>query len=150
MSRPSGPYVHSLLYFATTDAYPRCLYNISFISRNLKLVKMLDLESINMGNSFAAGIDLPVHLHYLAVGGDIDSIPPSLANLWNLEILIVKGLKGNEVIVPDSIWGLRRLRHVHVKNIDASILEATTFTGSDFQLKDPVSLSIPSLFYRDI
>ena len=87
-----------------------------------------------MGNSFAAGIDLPVHLHYLAVGGDIDSIPPSLANLWNLEILIVKGLKGNEVIVPDSIWWLRRLRHVHVKNIAASILEATTFTGSDFQL----------------
>ncbi|CDP11662.1 unnamed protein product [Coffea canephora] len=88
ISRPFGPYLHSLLFYATPDAYPRCPYNVSFISKNFKLPKVLDLESINMGSSFADGIDSLIQLIFLAVGGDIDSIPSSLANLRNLEALL--------------------------------------------------------------
>ncbi|CDP11649.1 unnamed protein product [Coffea canephora] len=146
VSRPSGPYVRSLLFFATNDAYPRCPYNVSFISENFELLKVLDLESINMGSSFTDGIDLLVQLSYLAVGGDIDSIPSSLANLRNLETLLVKGLKG-KVVLPDSIWHMTRLRHVHVTNHAAFTLK--NMTGSYYQLSNLVSLSMPTLSYGE-
>ncbi|XP_027099866.1 uncharacterized protein [Coffea arabica] len=146
VSRPSGPYVRSLLFFAINDAYPRCPYNVSFISENFELLKVLDLESINMGSSFTDGIDLLVQLSYLAVGGDIDSIPSSLANLRNLETLLVKGLKG-KVVLPDSIWHMTRLRHVHVTNHAAFTLK--NMTGSYYQLSNLVSLSMPTLSYGE-
>ncbi|CDP11642.1 unnamed protein product [Coffea canephora] len=147
-SRPSGPYVRSLQFFATTDAYPRCPYNVSFISKNFKLLKVLDLEAINMGSSFADGIDSLIQLIFLAVGGDIDSIPSSLANLRNLETLLVKGLKGKKVLLPESIWRMTSLRHVHVKN-NASFTLQPKVTGIGFQLKNLVSLSVPSLIFGE-
>ncbi|KAL3533657.1 hypothetical protein ACH5RR_007178 [Cinchona calisaya] len=147
MSRPSGPYVRSLLFFATTDTYPRCPYNVSFISENFKLLKVLDLESINMGSSYADGINLLVQLSYLAVSGDIDSLPSSLANLRNLETLLVKGLKG-KVILPDSIWSMTRLRHVHINNHAVFTLKYIR-TGSYYPLSNLVSLSMPSLSYGE-
>lgn len=147
MSRPSGPYVRSLLFFATIDAYPRCPYNVSFIFENFKLLKVLDLESINMGSSFADGIHLLVQLSYLAVGGDFDSIPSSLSNLRNLETLVVKGLKG-KVVLPDSIWHMTGLRHVYVNNHAVFTLKNIR-TESFYQLSNLVSLSMPSLSYGE-
>ncbi|XP_027171847.1 putative late blight resistance protein homolog R1B-17 [Coffea eugenioides] len=143
MSTPSGSYVRTLLFFATGDTYPRCPYDISFISRNFKLLKVLDLECINMGNLFAAGIDLLLHLIYLAVGGDIDCIPSSLANLRNLESFLVKGLKG-KVILPDAIWHMARLRHVRVKDRLSFNLKDLQ-VGISTQLNNLVSLSSVSL-----
>lgn len=147
MSRPSGPYVRSLLFYATTDTYPRCPYDTLFLSKNFKLLKVLDLECVNMGNSFANGIELLVQLHYLAVGGDIDSIPSSLANLQNLETFLVKGLKG-KVTIPDSIWTMTSLRHLHVENHATFALQDGKI-GSSCELSNLVSLSSPSLSYRE-
>lgn len=81
MSNPSGTCTRSLLFFATVDPYPRRPYDISFIPRHFKLLRVLDLECINMGTSFPPGIELLVQLRYLAVSGDIDLIPPSISNL---------------------------------------------------------------------
>ncbi|CDP04858.1 unnamed protein product [Coffea canephora] len=150
MSTPSSSYVRTLLFFATSDTYPRCPYDISFISRNFKLLKVLDLECINIGNLFAAGIDLLLHLIYLAVGGDIDCIPSSLANLRNLETFLVKGLKG-KVILPDAIWHMARLRHVRVKDRlsfnlkDLQVGISTQLNKIPTQLNNLVSLSSVSL-----
>lgn len=142
MSRPCGPHVRSLLYSASSDLYPRCPYDISFISDRFKLLRVLDLECINMGNSFFNGINLLAHLRYLAICGDIDYIPESIANLWNLETLIVKGLKG-KVLLPDSIWNMEKLRHLHVSSSAVfSMLKQTLDVST---LENLVSLSTPSL-----
>ncbi|CAI9109957.1 OLC1v1009901C1 [Oldenlandia corymbosa var. corymbosa] len=69
---------------------PRRPYDVSFIPVNYKRLRVLDLESINMGAAFASGIELLDDLRYLAVCGDMEAIPPSLANLENLETLLVK------------------------------------------------------------
>nr|XP_027100451.1 putative late blight resistance protein homolog R1A-4 [Coffea arabica] len=143
MSRPSGPYVRSLLYSATNDLYPRCPYDISFIFDNFKLLRVLDLECINMGDSFPTGVLVLVGLRFLALCGDIDSIPASITFLQNLETLLVKGLKGN-VSLPYAMWSMENLRHVHVKNYAVITLQ----DGESIVFPDVlnlVSLSSPYL-----
>ncbi|KAI5678541.1 hypothetical protein M9H77_09491 [Catharanthus roseus] len=112
---PAGSRVRSLLFFATNDKDPRRPYDISDITCNFRLLKVLDLECINMGTYFPKGIEILVQLRYLAVSGYLDSIPSSIACLWNLETLIVRGL-GDVVNIPDAIWCLKKLRHVHVSD----------------------------------
>ncbi|CAI9095214.1 OLC1v1031101C1 [Oldenlandia corymbosa var. corymbosa] len=140
-SRPSGPHVRSLLYFATTDMYPRCPYDVSFIPNNYKRLRVLDLESINMGSSLANGIDLLVDLRYLAVCGDMESIPSSLCNLENLETLVVKGLK-RKVVLPDTIWRMKRLRHIRVSKFAIFTLPYVE-DGNSPLLEKLISLSFP-------
>ncbi|CDP19728.1 unnamed protein product [Coffea canephora] len=145
MSRPSGPYVRSLLYSATSDSYPTCPYDISFIFENFKLLRVLDLECINMGYSFPTGVLVLVGLRYLALCGDIDSIPASITHLQNLETLLVKGLKGR-ILLPYAIWNMEKLRHLHVKNYATITLqdgESTIFP----EVLNLVSLSSPYLLY---
>ncbi|CAI9095415.1 OLC1v1031368C1 [Oldenlandia corymbosa var. corymbosa] len=115
VSRPSGPFVRSLLFFPTADMYPRRPYDLSFIPINFRSLRVLDLESINMGASFADGIQPLVDLRYLAVCGDMESVPSSLSNLENLETLLVKSLK-SKVMLPETIWSMRKLRHICVTN----------------------------------
>ncbi|CAI9105458.1 OLC1v1004386C1 [Oldenlandia corymbosa var. corymbosa] len=140
-SEPSGPFTRSLLYIPITDTYPRCPYDISFIPDKFKLLRVLDLETINMGISFASGIDLLLNLKYLAVGGDIESIPPSLSKLQNLETLVVKGLK-KKVVLPDTIWRMKNLKHVHVTNRAIFTLHFAE-DASISRLDNLVSLSLP-------
>nr|XP_027093447.1 putative late blight resistance protein homolog R1B-8 isoform X1 [Coffea arabica] len=115
-SRPSSSCARSLILFPTCDTYPRHPYDISFIALHFKLLRVLDLENINMGVCFPTGIELLIQLTYLAVSGDIDSVPQSIADLWKLETLIVKGLKDEKIILPDTIWCMVKLRHVVVNN----------------------------------
>ncbi|XP_071926846.1 putative late blight resistance protein homolog R1A-4 [Coffea arabica] len=146
-SNPSGPNVRSLLFFATTDMDPRCLYDVSFIFNNFKLLKVLDLGCVNMGSSFAAGIMLLLLLRYIAVAGYMDSIPSSLAKLQYLETFIVKGWKG-KVFLPITFWSMTRLRHVHVDDHAVFTLPNEKVGGSS-QLINLVSLSTPSLSFGD-
>ncbi|CAI9096260.1 OLC1v1032359C1 [Oldenlandia corymbosa var. corymbosa] len=110
---PSGAPVRTLLFFATTDSYPRCPYDVSFIPYKFRLLRVLDIESINVGSSFPEGIELLTPLRYLAISGNITSIPSKVAKLWNLETFIVNGLMG-KVTLPNTIWKLSSLRHLHV------------------------------------
>ncbi|CAI9101489.1 OLC1v1038825C1 [Oldenlandia corymbosa var. corymbosa] len=141
VSRPSGRRVRSLIFSAATDKTSRCSYDVSFIPNNFKLLKVLDLESINMGGSFGIGIELLLCLTYLAVCGDMESIPPSLSKLRNLETLIVKGFK-RMVLLPDTIWKMKKLRHIHVSNHAVFALPKDDI-GRSFQLDSLVTLSLP-------
>ncbi|KAL3500920.1 hypothetical protein ACH5RR_040013 [Cinchona calisaya] len=146
-STPSGPRTRSLIFFAISDAYPRCSYDISFISHHFKLLRVLDLEDINMGTCFFTGIELLIQLRYLAVSGDVDSIPPSIANLWKLETLIVKGLKG-AVTLPYTIWCMERLRHVRVSyHVDFDLQDDKL--GNFSRLDNLVTFSWPLLTYGE-
>ncbi|KAL3506458.1 hypothetical protein ACH5RR_031840 [Cinchona calisaya] len=142
-SRPSGMGTRSLIYFASPDAEPRCPYDISFICHNFKFLRVLDFECINMGISFPVEIELLVQLRYLAVSGYVSSIPQSISKLRNLEILVVKGLRGL-VVLPGTVWQMTSLRHLHVNNHVALNLDDEELGGC-FQLENLVSFSIPSL-----
>lgn len=105
---------------------------------------MLDLESINIGMSFPEGMESLIQLRYLAISGDLDSIPPSIANLWKPETLIVKGLKAT-ILLPNTIWCMTSLRHVHVNNRVDFNLEDELESSSE--LDNLVSFSSPSFSY---
>ena len=63
---------------------------------------MLDVSQIHFGNTFPKEIELLVQLKYLAIQGEIASIPSLIANLCNLETFIVKSFKPM-VSLPDTI-----------------------------------------------
>ncbi|CAI9112754.1 OLC1v1013244C1 [Oldenlandia corymbosa var. corymbosa] len=147
VSKPSNRVAQSLLYIATSDSYPRCPYDLSFISNNFKRVAVLDLESINMGSTFRNEIESLVLLRFLAVSGDMESIPPSFSKLQNLETLVVKGFK-KKIVLPDTIWRMRKLRHVHMTNRLIFTLEHVE-DGTSSQLGDLVILSVLFLKYGE-
>ncbi|CAI9093875.1 OLC1v1029466C1 [Oldenlandia corymbosa var. corymbosa] len=143
-SRPSGPVARSLTFCASSDSEPKCPYDISFIGNNFKLLRLLDLESI-MANSFPDEIGLMVQLRYLALSRYMQSIPPSVSKLWKLETLVAKGSRG-KVILPETIWSMVRLRHLHVNN--HAVFNLQGLAGSSFHLENLVSFSTPSLSCR--
>ncbi|CAI9117747.1 OLC1v1019219C1 [Oldenlandia corymbosa var. corymbosa] len=113
-SRPSDLVARSLTFFAFSDSEPKCPYDISFICHNFISLRVLDLESI-MAISFPLEVGQMIQLRYLAISGYMQSIPPSISNLRKLETLVVKGTQG-KVILPETIWSMTRLRHLHVDN----------------------------------
>ncbi|XP_027173977.1 late blight resistance protein R1-A-like [Coffea eugenioides] len=142
-SRPFGLGTRSLIFFPSADSEPRCPYDISFIWHNFKLLRVLDFECINLGVTFPADITCLVHLRYLAITGYMQTIPQSIGNLRKLETFVLKGLRG-QVVLPDTIWHMTRLRHLHVNmhvafTLDDEGLEVCCKLG------DLVSLSCLSL-----
>ncbi|CAI9108351.1 OLC1v1007924C1 [Oldenlandia corymbosa var. corymbosa] len=113
-SRPSGRFARSLIYIATDYAHPEHAYKLSFRYKNFKLLRLLDLECINMGSSFPSEILILVLLRYLSVTGNFNYIPGMISDLRKLETFIVKGLSGIEL--PFDFWCMKSLRHVHIKS----------------------------------
>lgn len=146
--RPFSPSrVRSLLFFASGDVLGLLdHYDISLIFHSFKILRVLDLSSINIGNSFPKGLALLTHLRYLGIRGSIRALPPSIVNLQNLETLIVKGLRG-EIEVPDTFWKMTRLRHVQI--LGRVLLKVDFEYGRD---KFPIlsnldTLTTPSFYY---
>lgn len=85
---------------------------------------MLDLEQIDIGNTFPSEVELLGELRYLAIYGDIDTIPLSVANLFKLETFRVRTY-GLEALLPATIWNMMKLRHLVGlgKFVDISLLE---------------------------
>ncbi|KAL3502907.1 hypothetical protein ACH5RR_037356 [Cinchona calisaya] len=107
--------VRGLLLFDRGEKNLRSCFNLSFIIRIFKLVRVLDLSQIHLGFTFPSEIELLVQLRYLAVRGEMKSIPSSIVNLSNLETLIVDSL-ARVVVLPDDIWNLKKLRHLQISD----------------------------------
>ncbi|CDP12547.1 unnamed protein product [Coffea canephora] len=118
---------HSSL-FHVTDSHPVCspVHSIVFahgmlfigtsFSRTFRLLKVLDMEKLHLNDSDLDALMLIVHLRYLAISGTITEIPSSIANLWNLETLIVRApLLVFKIDLPDTIWQMKSLRHVEIR-----------------------------------
>lgn len=142
---PSGPNLQSLLFFSTEDhGLPTRPCDVSFVYNRFKQLRVLDLWCINLGNSFPIGILSLVELRYLAICGQINSIPPTIANLLNLETFLVKGLRG-EIKLPDTIWDMVKLRHLHISSFVAFSLLSDYNPNDASQLIDLVTFSTPCL-----
>ncbi|KAL3508902.1 hypothetical protein ACH5RR_028303 [Cinchona calisaya] len=84
-----------------------------------KVFKVLDLELICLSlDVFPKDVESLVELRYLGVGGEFTHIPPSIENLSNLETFIVKSAI-DIISLPDTIWNITKLRHLHVVSFDA-------------------------------
>ncbi|XP_027063020.2 putative late blight resistance protein homolog R1A-3 [Coffea arabica] len=112
-SRLFAPTIRSLLFFNNHESYQPTVTDIPFLVA-IKLVKVLDLSQLNLGSTFPRELELLVHLRYLAVVGDLESIASSMSNLLNLETLILETFD-SAVSLPDSIWNLKKLRHLVLK-----------------------------------
>ncbi|XP_049405379.1 putative late blight resistance protein homolog R1B-23 [Solanum stenotomum] len=78
---------------------------------NFKFLKVLNLESTVI-NSFPTVL---VYLRYFAAQTDQNSITSLIANLWNLETLILKPTKG-KLKLSVTIFKMVRLRHLCIDN----------------------------------
>ncbi|KAK4357507.1 hypothetical protein RND71_023117 [Anisodus tanguticus] len=95
--RPCRSNVRSLQFKGTDPdnlLWPR---DISFIFDSFKVVKVLDLESFNIGGTFPREIQSLICLRYFAIQTDSNSIPSFIAKLWNLETFVVRRLGGELV-----------------------------------------------------
>ncbi|MCE5166510.1 hypothetical protein HAX54_021019 [Datura stramonium] len=147
--RPCRSNVRSLLFNVTDPEnllWPR---DISFIFDSFKLVKVLDLESFNIGGTFPSEVQSLIHLRYFAVQTDANSIPSFIAKLWNLETFVVRGL-GGEVILPSSILKMVKLRHLLIKHrASFSLQENIGKSFANSQLDYLETFSTPRLSYGE-
>lgn len=122
--------------------------DISFIFDIFKLVKVLDLESFNIGGTFPSEIQSLIHLKYFSAQTEANSIPSSIAKLWKLETFVVRGL-GGEVILPSSILTMVNLRHLLVKQRASFSLENRGEPLAYSQLDNLEIFSTPRLSFGE-
>ncbi|XP_027164619.1 putative late blight resistance protein homolog R1B-8 isoform X2 [Coffea eugenioides] len=115
-SRLFCPHLASLLFFdATAFLHKFKLLNISFLFCIYKRLNVLNLEGINLRlNELPAEVESLLRLRYLALEAErMRFIPPSIAKLSHLETFC---LNSHQIVsLPDSIWNMKKLRHVHAK-----------------------------------
>nr|GMD65528.1 putative late blight resistance protein homolog R1A-3 isoform X1 [Ipomoea batatas] len=96
---------------------PHYLKAIDFsqIFRRSRLIRVLDLESIAVGNKFFSVIKHLPHLRFIAVHtGYCDLVlPSSLGNLHNLETLKIKTVT-QSVVLPKAILNMVKLRQLDI------------------------------------
>ncbi|PHT37252.1 hypothetical protein CQW23_24952 [Capsicum baccatum] len=142
----SGPLVRSLVVTGRRSDFPRS--HVSSLYHNFKLLRVLDLGSVNVGNDFPVGLENMNLLKYLEVRGEMTSVPSSIGSLQRLETFVTIGLRG-EVALPDAIWNLRNLRHLRIDG-------GASFGAPDYKqeisgklLSNLRTMSTPILKYRE-
>ncbi|CDP21370.1 unnamed protein product [Coffea canephora] len=115
-SRLFCPHLASLLFFDAIPGYHKFeLFNISFLFCIYKRLEVLNLEGINLRlKELPAEVESLLCLRYLALVAErMKFIPPSIAKLSHLETF---RLNSDEIVsLRDSIWNMKKLRHVYVR-----------------------------------
>ncbi|KAL3501087.1 hypothetical protein ACH5RR_035536 [Cinchona calisaya] len=133
-SKPIGLHVYSLLVSHKIRRNPSQLSSVaSHFLHSLKLLKVLNLKSIYLHSDFPEEIMQIVHLRYLALRGGITKVPSSISILWNLRTFVVKGLE-SWICLPETIWKMKSLKHVHVSR------KAVISLG-DYELEESTQLN---------
>ncbi|KAF3659645.1 hypothetical protein FXO37_13880 [Capsicum annuum] len=91
----SGPLVCSLVVTGRRFDFSRS--HVSSLYHNFKLLRVLDLRSINAGNDFPVELEKMTLLKYLEVQGEITSVPSSIGCPQRLETFVTIGLRGEVV-----------------------------------------------------
>nr|AAT39961.1 Putative late blight resistance protein, identical [Solanum demissum] len=101
---------------------------------DFRFLKVLDLE-FTLIDSFPTNM---VYLRYFAAQTSHESITSSIHMLWNLETLIVNGMRGH-LSVPSTIWNMVKLRHLHI----SPSFTAEQLLEDSSELNDLVTFSTP-------
>ncbi|GMN19926.1 hypothetical protein TIFTF001_048678 [Ficus carica] len=103
------------LYMFVKDKIPTSF--VSTISKNFKLLKVLDFEDTPSLDHLPEDIGILFHLRYLSVRGtQVGFLPTSIGKLENLETLDLKQSLVYEL--PVQINKLHKLRHLLAYNLD--------------------------------
>ncbi|XP_027094205.1 late blight resistance protein R1-A-like [Coffea arabica] len=119
-SRLFCPQIRCLMFFSHGDGYPRKYSDSLFIFQICKLLRVLDLGQVFLGENFPTEIEVLVELRYLAIRGMMQSIPCSIAHLSNLETFILDVYLG-DVMLPETIWNMTNLRHLCISGSSGDI-----------------------------
>ncbi|KAK3428215.1 hypothetical protein EUGRSUZ_E00968 [Eucalyptus grandis] len=103
-------HLRTLMFFNSRE----CMWEqFEHIIINCKFLRVLKLEGMK-GNLPESVGDL-VHLRYLSLEGCmLKDLPQSMGNLVCMEYLDLQGLEHSKVNVPNVLWKMRRLRHLHL------------------------------------
>lgn len=126
--------VSSVLFRKADINASSLITNASDMFDDFRFLKVLNLE-FTVIDSFPTNM---IYLRYFAAQTSDNSITSSIDELWNLETLIVNGMRGH-LSVPPTIWNMVKLRHLHI---------FPTFTAEQLpedssELNDLVTLSTP-------
>ncbi|KAM0013541.1 putative P-loop containing nucleoside triphosphate hydrolase, leucine-rich repeat domain superfamily [Helianthus debilis subsp. tardiflorus] len=78
--------------------------------RSFELLRVLNLQNCRL-NAFPKGLELLVHLRYLAIRRSSSIFPSSICNLWSLQTLI-DSTDVEYIYLPRNISNLVNLRHL--------------------------------------
>ncbi|KAH0657475.1 hypothetical protein KY289_026223 [Solanum tuberosum] len=97
----------------------------TFHLRHLRLLRYLDLNPsfITVKDTLLNEICMLNHLRHLRIGTQVKSLPASLSNLWNLEILLVDNEESTLILLP-RIWDLVKLRVLYIDTCSFFDLDA--------------------------
>ncbi|XP_027107557.1 putative late blight resistance protein homolog R1B-17 [Coffea arabica] len=113
-SRLFCPQLCSLLLFSQIEETDSFMADMSFVFGIYKKLRVLDLEQIFLRHKvFPREVEALVELRYLGVQGAMSSIPSTIDKLSNLETFVMIAESGT-VSLPDTIWNMTKLRHLHV------------------------------------
>lgn len=146
-SRLFCPQICSLLLFSQIEESDPFMADISFVFCIYKSLRVLDLEQVFLRHKvFPREVEGLVKLRYLGVQGAMRSIPPSIEKLSNLETFVVIAESGT-VSLPDTIWNMTKLRHLHVvgRKVSCSLPSENLENTSDLRNLDTFSTLIVSL-----
>ncbi|KAK2653896.1 hypothetical protein Ddye_013752 [Dipteronia dyeriana] len=108
-SKPSIPRLHSLLFYDLKH-WMQC--HLDFICENFKLLRVLDLEYMQIYN-LQREIGKLIHLRYLGLKNTRTSkLPTSMRYLKSLQTLDISNVLLAEI--PDIICKMRDLRHLYM------------------------------------
>ncbi|XP_027095776.1 putative late blight resistance protein homolog R1A-3 [Coffea arabica] len=127
--KPIGRHLYSLLACSKISRHQSYLRSVAFEHfHSFKLLYILNLEGIYLDISFPQEIMSIVHLRHLAIRGSFTRIPSSIANLWNLRSLVVKGVR-SLISLPEVILKMKSLKHVKIS-------EKAVISLGDHELED--------------
>nr|GMD45254.1 putative late blight resistance protein homolog R1B-14 [Ipomoea batatas] len=110
---PFGKHIHSLLLFSSQkgEVYFTEDNLLEIIANTFPLLRVLNIEFSNK-LKFQRNELYNLHLlKYLAVKGNLGSLPKSLKNLRGLETLVIE-TTSRELQIDEGIWNMKKLRHV--------------------------------------
>lgn len=115
-----------------------------------KHLRVLDLGYIILEH-FPLEILHLVHLKYLALKIYILRELPLLSMLWNLETFILATEKGQTVTLPEDIWDMVNLRHLHVSGeLAFKNASSSSSTPSVLYNLQTISQLCPSCSIQDV
>nr|GFA72732.1 putative late blight resistance protein homolog R1B-14 [Tanacetum cinerariifolium] len=113
-SKPCGPHVRSFLCFPSEEK-ELSREHTSFIHEAFKLVRVLDIKSINISH-FPVEITQLVHLRYISLFGNFKVLPPSISKLWSLQSLIIE-TTSRDLNIQVDIWKMSQFRHLRASGL---------------------------------
>ncbi|XP_010906953.3 disease resistance protein RPP8 [Elaeis guineensis] len=109
----ADPHLRSLLLFHVGEFQEECRKWVRAICNDLQLLRVLDLEGLRIKGSFPKVVKKLIHLRYLSLkDASITKLPSSIGELRYLLTLDLR--VQDEILIPNVLWKLRRLRHLYL------------------------------------